>query len=235
MTRSGDLILVRACAVLMALYAGTTFAEEEGFASLFNGKDLTGWAGDTKGYVVQDGTIVCEKGGNLFTEKEYGDFILRLEFKLPPAGNNGVGIRAPLGKNAAYAGMEIQVLDDPDPKYKDIKPWQHCGSVYGVVPAEPGHLKPTGEWNSYEITAKGRRIKVVLNGATVVDADLDQASANGTIDGKEHPGLKLASGHIGFLGHGSPVAVRDIRIKDLGTTPAAVVESAKAAGTSMPS
>lgn len=189
--------------------------DAEGFVSLFNGKDLTGWVGDTAGYVVEEESIVCKPGGNLYTEGEFKDFVFRFDFKLTPGANNGIGIRAPLQGNAAYVGMEIQVLDDPDPQYKDIKPYQHHGSVYGVIPAEPGHLKPVGEWNTEEITAKGTHITVKLNDVVIVDGDIAEASANGTMDGNEHPGLKNEKGHIGFLGHGSVVYFRNLRIKEL--------------------
>ena len=194
------------------------FAEdksEEWFVSIFNGKDLTGWVGDTKGYVVENGNMVCKPGGNVFTEKEYSDFVFRFEFKLTPGANNGVGIRTPLEGNAAYEGMEIQILDDRDPKYKDLHPYQAHGSIYGVAPAKRDHLKPVGEWNSEEITAKGRQITVILNGVTIVDADVDKASENGTIDGGKHPGLKNTTGHIGFLGHGDVIEFRNLRVKDL--------------------
>jgi hypothetical protein len=191
---------------------------EKGFVSLFDGKTLKGWTGAVKGYKVEDGNLVCikEKGGNLYTEKEYSDFVFRLEFKLEPAANNGVGIRAPLEGDAAYVGMEIQVLDDTADVYKNIRPYQHHGSVYGVAPAKPGHLKKVGEWNSEEITADGRHIKVVLNGETIVDVDLDKVAPDGkTIDGGKHPGLKRDKGHLGFLGHGSRVEFRNLRIKEI--------------------
>jgi len=187
----------------------------EGFVSLLNGKDLTGWVGATKGYVVEDGKLVCPKrgGGNLYTKNEYGDFIFRFEFKLTSGANNGLGIRAPLKGDAAYVGMEIQILDTG---YKGrLQPYQYHGSIYGVVAAKRGFLKPTGEWNSQEIIAKGNQIKVVLNGTTIVDADIKKASTPKTIDGRPHPGLKRKKGHIGFLGHGSRVEFRNIRIKDL--------------------
>jgi hypothetical protein len=117
--------------------------------------------------------------------------------------------------HAAYDGMEIQILDDTADQYKDLHDYQFHGSIYGVVPAERGHLKPLGEWNSMEINAQGRRIVITVNGAVTVDADLDQASANGTLDGKEHPGLKNEAGHIALLGHGSRVEFRNLRIKEL--------------------
>jgi len=187
---------------------------EEGFVSLFNGKDLTGWVGDTKGYIVQDSTIVCKPGGNLYTEKEYSDFVFKFEFKLTPGANNGLGIRAPLTGDAAYKAMELQILDDTADKYKNLKPYQYHGSIYGVVPVIRGHQTPVGQWNTQKVIAKGNHIKVILNGKTVVDADIKKASENGTMDGREHPGLLNEKGHIGFLGHGSVVEFRNIEIRE---------------------
>jgi hypothetical protein len=189
----------------------------EGFVPLFNGRDLEGWTGNVDGYPAEDGRIVVHperSGGNLYTAKEYTDFVLRFEFKLFPAANNGLGIRAPLEGDAAYVGMEIQILEDGSPVYWDLQPYQYHGSIYGVSPARRGVLKPVGEWNTEEVTVKGRRVAVVVNGTTVVDADLDEASAGGTLDHRDHPGLKRASGHIGFLGHGSIVEFRNVRIRE---------------------
>ena len=184
---------------------------------LFNGSNFTGWTGATTGYLVQDGKIVCPEngGGNLYTKEEFSDFILRFQFKLTPGANNGLGIRAPLTGDAAYVGMELQILDNTAEKYRDLKPYQFHGSIYGVVPAKREYLRPTGEWNFEEVIAKGRRIKVNLNGVTIVDADIDEASRGGTMDGRDHPGLKREKGHIGFLGHGSCVEFRGIQIKEL--------------------
>jgi HEAT repeat protein len=198
---------------------GVTPSEKaEGFTALFNGTDLEGWTGDTEGYVARDGRIVIdpERGsGNLFTAAEYADFVLRFEFKLTPAANNGLGIRAPLEGDAAYAGMEIQILEDGSPAYWGLRPYQYHGSVYGVVPAKRGVLKPVGEWNTEEVTIQGATIKVAVNGTTVVDSDTAAAAAEGTMDGRDHPGLARTSGHIGFLGHGSIVEFRNIRIREL--------------------
>jgi predicted dehydrogenase len=203
--------------------ADSPAADAEGFVSLFDGKTLAGWVGAVHGYEVQDGFIVCvpEKGGNLYTEKEYSDFVLRFDFKLTPGANNGLGLRAPLEGDAAYVGMELQILDDTADVYKDLQPYQYHGSIYGVVACERGHQSPVGKWNSQEVTCNGRHVKVVLNGVTIVDADIDQASSPQTIDGADHPGLKRTAGHIGFLGHGSRVKFRNIRIKEL--TPEAKV------------
>jgi hypothetical protein len=185
---------------------------KEGFVSLFDGKTLNGWQGDVKGYVVENGAIVC-KGDCLYTAKEYGNFVLRFEFKLPPGGNNGVGIRTPVQGIPAYVGMEIQILDDDAPKHKDLEAYQFHGSIYGVVPAKRGHLKPVGQWNEEEIVANGSHIKVTLNGTVIVDADISKIDK--TPDHQEHPGLHNAKGHVGWLGHGDPVAFRNVRIKEL--------------------
>ena len=110
---------------------------KEGFVSLFDGKTHAGWQGDVKGYPIEDGTMVCKPGDFVYTVKEYANFILRFEFKLPPGGNNGVGIRTPMVQPSAYHGMEIQILDDGHEKYKGwLQPYQTQGSIYGVVRGE---------------------------------------------------------------------------------------------------
>jgi hypothetical protein len=152
---------------------------------------------------------------NIYTAREYSDFQLRFEFQLTPGANSGVGIRAPREGDAAYVGMEIQVLDDGAPVYKDLQAYQYHGSVYGIIPATRGALRPVGEWNSEEIAVRGSRITVTLNGTVIVDGDLADAARNGTLDKKEHPGLRRPSGHIGFLSHDTVVRFRNIRIKDL--------------------
>ncbi len=191
--------------------------KEEGFVTLFNGKDLTNWAGDIESYITENGKLVSLKhgAGNIYTLDDYGDFVLRFEFKLTAGANNGLGIRTPLASHAASDGMEIQIIDNTAEVYKDLKAYQYHGSIYGVVPAKRGHLKPVGEWNYQEVIAKGRQITVKLNGVTIVDADLDEASAGGTMDGKKHPGLKREKGRISFLGHRSRVEFKNIRVKEL--------------------
>jgi hypothetical protein len=190
----------------------------EGFLPLFNGKDLTGWTGNLAGYQAENGAIVVhpeKSGGNLYSENMYGDFVLRFDFQLTPGANNGIGIRTPLQGDAAYVGMEIQVLDNEHPKYSQLQPYQYHGSVYGVIPARRGFLLPTGEWNREEISIKGSQIKVTLNGTVITEGDLAAASKNGTMDHKEHPGLLRTEGHIGFLGHGDVVHFKNIRIKKI--------------------
>lgn len=201
-------------------FSGVQAQNSAGFISLVNGTNLDGWTGNKAGYRVENGAIVVHpgegsSGGNLYTEKEFGNFVLRFQFKLTPGANNGIGIRAPLEGDAAYAGMEIQVLDNTADKYKDLHPYQYHGSVYGILPAKRGFLKPVGQWNEEEIHADGTKIKVTLNGHVIVDGDIAPSIANGTMDDKSHPGLGNKKGHIGFLGHGSVVYFRDLQIKTL--------------------
>jgi len=200
-------------------YNLTTEEKADGFVALFNGRNLDNWVGNRESYVAEDGMIVIRpdkgSGGNLYTEQEYSDFIFRFEFQLTPGANNGLGIRTPLTGDAAYVGMELQILDNNAPIYANLQPYQYHGSVYGVIPAKKGYLNPVGEWNSQEVIVQGTSVKVILNGTTIVDGDIAGPRDKGTMDGREHPGLKNKSGHIGFLGHGSVVNFRNIRIKDL--------------------
>ncbi len=193
-------------------------ANEKGFVSLFDGQTLNGWklfAGNGPGYGVTNGAIYCAHhgGGNLLSEKEFENFVLRFEFKLEHDSNNGIGIRAPFEGDAAYMGMEVQVLDDNQKKYGPIQPWQAHGSVYGVFAAKTGFQKPVGEWNEEEIIADGRHIKVTLNGHVVLDANLNDVTDPAIL--AQHPGLLRPRGHIGFLGHDDYVEYRNIRIKEL--------------------
>ncbi len=213
---------------LLAILAGAALVStavcaraEAGFTTLFDGQTLKGWKlmGKTgEGYGVKDGVIYCARGGggNLLTEKEYGDFIFRFEFKLEDGSNNGVGIRAPLDGDAAYGGMEIQILEEGAAdrgKWGKLRPAQYHGSIYDVVAAKKGALKPPGEWNTEEITAIGRNIKVVVNGKKIVDANLNEVTDPEII--RKHPGLFRDRGHVGFLGHNDYLEFRNIRIKEL--------------------
>lgn len=185
----------------------------QGFVALFDGKSLDGWQGATKGYAAENGLLICKIGGKLLTEKEYADFVFRFDFKLEANGNNGVGIRTPPKGDPAYVGMEIQILDDSGEDFRGLRPEQFHGSIYGVAPSKKGHMKPVGEWNSEEILCHGSHVRVTLNDVVIVDAFLDRIDK--TLDGKPHPGLHNEKGHIGFLGHGSRVEFRNIRIKEL--------------------
>jgi len=194
--------------------------DAEGFKTLFDGTNLDAWIGNKTAYTITENKEIFvdpSKGGSgdLFTAEEYGDFIFRFEFKLTPGANNGIGVRTPLNVNAAYEGFEIQVLEDTDKKYADLHPYQFHGSVYGIIPAKRGAQKPVGEWNTEEIVLDGRRVKVTVNGTVIVDADLDEASKDGTMDKLKHPGLKRTMGHISFCGHGDKLWYRNVRVKPI--------------------
>ncbi|MFO1021807.1 MAG: DUF1080 domain-containing protein [Planctomycetales bacterium] len=188
----------------------------EGFKSIFNGKDFAGWKGDLENYEIKDDAIICKegKGGVVHTEEDYADFVARVEFKLPPGGNNGLAIRYPGSGNAAYAGMtELQVLDNEHPMYAKLDPRQYHGSAYGFAPAQRGYLRPTGEWNFEEVTVKGSTIQVELNGTVILKTDL--APIKEYMANSPHPGKDLTHGFFGFAGHNDPVSFRKISIKKL--------------------
>jgi len=193
--------------------------DADGFVELINGKDLSNWQGATDNYEVRDGAIMCKKGkgGDLLTMDEYENFIVRVEFELPPAGNNGIALRAPLGGHSAADGLELQVLDSdgynaahPD---RQLLPYQYHGSLYHCVGAKHGYLRPVGQWNFEEIEVQGQKIKVTLNGTKILDIDID------TFDRSQiaHPpkGLDRRLGYIGFAGHNDPVAFRSFKVKKL--------------------
>lgn len=187
----------------------------KGFESVFNGKDFTGWEGPLENYEVVDGAIVCKpkKGGNIYTKAEFADHVIRLEYKLPTGGNNGLAMRYPgNGVHAATQGMcELQILDDTDPKYAKLDPRQFNCSAYGMVAAHRGYLRPLGEWNFLEVTARGSTLRAELNGTRVLDCDLSKVTE--FKDKQPHPGKDNAKGHFGFAGHNDPVAFRKIQIK----------------------
>ena len=190
----------------------------EGFDSIFNGRDFQGWAGPTNEYAVVDGAIQCrpKKGGTIYTTDEYADFMARLEFKLPPGGNNGLAIRYTGQGDTAYAGMcELQVLDDnyEQATGERIDLRQAHGSAYGMVAAARGYQHPIGQWNFEEVSVKGSKIKVELNGTMILDCDL--ATVKEFYGDHQHPGMQRTKGHFGFAGHNDPVAFRHIQIKRL--------------------
>ena len=189
----------------------------EGFKSIFDGRDFAGWAGPIENYEVKDGAIVCKpnKGGTIYTKDEYADFVARLEFKVPPGGNNGLAIRYPGKGDTAYEGMcELQVLDDNYEKVRGkIDPRQAHGSAYGMVAAQRGYQHPVGDWNFEEVTVKGSKIKVELNGTVILDTDLSKVTDY--MANHPHPGKDRTSGHFGFAGHSDPVEFRHVAIKPL--------------------
>ena len=190
--------------------------DEASFTSIFNGRDFTGWAGALDNYEILDGVIRCrpKQGGTIYTQKEYADFVVRFEFRLPPAGNNGLAIRYPGEGDTAYVGMtELQVLDNTAPAYATLDARQFHGSAYGMVPAKREFLRPVGEWNYQQVTVKGSRITVELNGTTILAADLSTVTE--FLDNKPHPGKDRTHGHFGFAGHNDPVEYRKVRIKEI--------------------
>lgn len=212
------LVALFACLPLVTRGADTVTEDSvppEGFKKLFNGKDTAGWKaidGKTEAWKVEKGVLYVEgNGGWLMTTKEYGDFELRLQYKLPKAGNSGVALRAPLRGNPAFAGMEIQILDDRDPSYKNLKPSQYTGSVYNVVPSKKQPSKPIGQWNNFRIVCKGCKVTVELNGETITNANLDDHKDKA----KENPGILREKGHIGLQDHGGRLEFRNIFIKEL--------------------
>ena len=196
--------------LLSAFTAFTAAISTAAPVSLFNGKDLTGWTGT--GYEVKDGAIVCTpKGRNLSTAKQYTNYVFEFEFKLPPGGNNGIGIHYPGNGNPANTGMEVQVLDNTHPKYAKLKDYQFHGGLYTLQAAKKGHLKPVGEWNKEKITVNGNKVTIELNGTVINEANLDELQKKYP----KHAGVKRRSGHICFCGHGDPVQFRGMKITEL--------------------
>lgn len=212
----------------------TLSADEKkaGFEVLFDGHSLDKWQGNTVNYTPDNGTIYVTANyggsGNLYTKKKYSDFVYRFEFCfVTPGVNNGVGIRTNIGTDAAYDGMEIQILDHDDPIYADLRPYQQHGSVYGIC--VPKHVKfgKLGTWNTEEIRAVGDRITVTVNGEVITDCNIREATKGHnvapdggktnpyTVDHNNHPGLFNKDGYISFCGHGPGVRFRNIRILDL--------------------
>ena len=184
-----------------------------GCVPLFDGESLAGWAGAVDDHEVVAGAIRCKPGrrGVLHTRDEFGDFVARLEFRLPEGGNNGLAIRYPGTGDPAYTGMcELQVLDDAAAKYARLDPRQYHGSAYGMAAAARGYLRPAGEWNFQEVTVTGPRIRVELNGTVILDADLSQITE--FLADKPHPGKDRDRGFFGFAGHGDAVEFRNVRL-----------------------
>jgi hypothetical protein len=198
--------------------APSVITTEAGFEPLFNGRDLTGWTGGTSLYSVENGSLVYAAGarGNLYTVQQHANFDLRFDYKLTAGADNGIAIRTPQSGDPGYVGMEIQLLDESAERFRTVAPWQSNGSVCGIVAAKQGFQKPVGEWNSEEIIARGSQITVVLNGFTIIDADVHERNIAETLDGKSHPGLARARGYIALMGDTPRVEFRNIRLKDLG-------------------
>jgi len=198
------------------------------YTELFNGKDLKGWKGAVDNYSVVDGTIQCQagKGGTLVSEKAFSDYVMRVDFQLPPGGNNGLVMRYPSQEeidavpkdkrsdDGAYVAMtELQILDDSHEKYKKLDPRQAHGSAYGIAPAVRGFLRPTGQWNHEIVTVQGSKITVELNGTRILDTDVSKVTEY--MANSPHPGKDRTSGHVGFAGHNDPVRFRNVSIRSI--------------------
>jgi hypothetical protein len=197
-----------------------TKVDDEGFTILFDGADLESWVGNKVTYRINENKELLVDPpsggkGDLYTADEYGDFVLRFEFKLTPGANNGIGVRTPRDVDAAYEGFEVQVLDDTAPKYANLLPSQYHGSVYKIIPAKKGSQKKIGEWNTEEIIVNGRQIKVTVNGKVIVDANVDESARQNKVDKKKHPGLNRTMGHISLCGHGDKLWYRNIKVKPI--------------------
>ena len=194
--------------------------KKEGFKVLFDGTSMSQWTSNTNEYIMEEGNIVMKPiagsgYGNLYTIDEFDNFVLKFDFLLSPDANNGLGLRHKIiTTKSGYDGMELQILDNEAPMYKDLKPYQYHGSVYGWIPAKRGFLKPAGEWNNQEVIANGNHIKVILNGTVIVDGDLSEATKDAPSE-TVPKSLFYKSGHIAFLGHDSVVKFRNIRVKKL--------------------
>ena len=198
--------------------------DAEGFTTLFNGKDLTGWQSATN-WTVENGAIALKDRSDrrehndnyLWTKQPYGDFVLDLEFKVTQGTNSGIFLRTSDLKDPVYSGIEVQVTSAASgrPLTKNS-----IGGLYDLVAAKTNALKPD-DWNRYTITCQGSKILVKLNGTLVVDADLDRwtevgKNPDGTVN-KFKRALKdfARTGYIGLQDHGSPVWYRNIRVKSL--------------------
>lgn len=201
---------------LLLLPAAAAAQTRDGFVPLFNGKDLDGWEvresrpGDKDKWSVQGNLLIGKPGGGwIGTKKAYGDFVLKVDWKIFDGGNSGVFLRVPDVKSKespSYLGFEIQILDDNSPKYKGLKPYQYCGGLYHFQGPSKKMFKGAGEWNSYELTCKGDSLSLVFNGEKVIDADL-----------AKDPGMakRPKRGFIGLQNHGSGVEYRNVMIKVL--------------------
>lgn len=184
--------------------------------TIFNGKDLSGWQaidGPLASWKVEDGLLYCSGGGGgwLSTEKEYANFEIELEFRVPAGGNSGVFLRAPHQGNPAFAGMEVQILDDAAPEYAKLEKYQYEGSLYGISAPTKRASKPAGEWQKMHIRCDGKQVEVTLNGTPIVSAKLDQHPDKVA----SHPGILRDRGHVGLQNHGTRLDFRNIRLREL--------------------
>ncbi|MEI6915516.1 MAG: DUF1080 domain-containing protein, partial [Armatimonadota bacterium] len=212
-------LLIRSAAVITVLSSTAVSLSSAPWVSLFDGKSLDGWTMEGPGYIVDNGWLVCPStgGGVIYTRGEYSDFVLRFDYRLNKGGNNGVALRVPLKDAGGYDVLESQILDNEDPMYKDLVPGQYHGSLYKVAPARRGATKPHDQWNTEEIEAIGRQIKIRVNDQLILDTDINKITDPAILF--DHPGLLRDYGRLGFMGHGpAEVMFRNIAVQDLSKT-----------------
>lgn len=206
--------LIMFCCVLISMFlsSGLFGQEKSEFRQMFNGKDLTGWNTTGNWVVEKDNTITLkprpgETGWTrykdyLTTDRQYGDFVLDLEFKFNATGNSGVFMRIGDLKDHVKNGFEVQILDT----HGKAKFGAHdCGGVIGTSAPAKMAVKPAGQWNQYVITLKGHRLQVVLNGEKIQDFDLSKTKL------KDRP----VKGYISFQDEAKRIWYRNVRIKEL--------------------
>ena len=208
------------------LLTATTFAAakkpNDGFVSLFNGKDLSGWTTTGNWLPQKDGSLLIqprpgEKGWKryddyLTSEEKYKDFILEIEYKYPKGGNSGVYFRIADPKDPVNTGIECQVLDSFGKPDEKMGHHDHGGIIRTVGPTKNMSKKP-GEWNKMIVTCKGYHLQVNLNGENIIDHQLN-TKGEGKLSGVADRPLE---GYISLQDHGEPnnLFFRNIRIKDL--------------------
>jgi hypothetical protein len=212
--------ILAACAIGAAsespIHAGAIVSAREwaqGFAPLFNGRDLSGWrVMGSESWSAKEGELVCSGEGHgwIRTDALYRDFVLRLEYKVWKETNSGIFLRAKLEGDPAFTGMEVQVLED----YGEPPDKHSNGSLYDAVAPAVNPSKPIGEWNQVEITMWGNRLTVAENGRRLYSINLFDPALNAAQSEERKFPNRAQIGYIGLQDHGSPVAFRNIRISE---------------------
>lgn len=212
----------------------TEVIDSAGWTSLFDGQTLTGWHGFNKGtdsvtnWKVEDGALVClgatggaDTGGDIITDKQFGNFELQWEWKVDQGSNSGVMyhvVEDKKYKGPWETGPEYQIIDDVNFPGK-LEDWQMAGADYAMHPAGPNKvLKPVGEWNTSKIIFNNGHVEHWLNGAKIVEFTRDSAWQQKKETGKwkDHPDYgKVTTGHIALQDHGNKAYYRNIRVREL--------------------
>ena len=206
--RVGFMVLL----AMTALFSPVLLPGESGsvWQVIFNGNDLTGWSTTGNWKATANGTLSIEPrpgeegwqryADYLWTDKKYADFILQLEYKIPPKGNSGIFLGVKNKKNPVYEGIEIQILDSHEKK--DALTPHDCGGVIGIRAPESNATKPAGEWNKMQISCRGDHLLVNLNGHQIIDLKMSEKIGR----------LQPLAGYIGLQDHGLPLEFRNIKI-----------------------